>query len=342
MAPPLLLDVKTGRILDLFEEQVNMSPFALAFGADGQRLAMAVTDEIHVVSQARSLDGATVTVGQGPIRRLAVSPDERLLALGRDDGTIVVWDVPAKRVLQTLSGHGLSVFDVGFVPAPAGLLLASVGGDGLVQIWDPRAGGQPLHTLQKHGGAVYSLAVRPDGRQIATGGEDGLVRTWDPVTGRADLAPFEHGAPVSALAYDPAGTALASGGMDRTVRVWSAASGRRWLGPLAHEHQLTSLAFSPDGRLLAGGGRAIDKVGMVRIWDASSGYVSATVESPRGVDSLSFSHDSRRIATCGSDSVVQIWDATGRARDTLFKRPHRPCLGRPLRPPRLASLLGGT
>ena len=127
--------------------------------------------------------------------------------------------------------------------------------------------------------------------------------------------------PVSALAYDPAGTALASGGMDRTVRVWSAASGRRWLGPLAHEHQLTSLAFSPDGRLLAGGGRAIDKGGMVRIWDASSGYVSATVESPRGVDSLSFSHDSRRIATCGSDSVVQIWDATG-GHETLSLNGH--------------------
>jgi WD40 repeat protein len=29
------------------------------------------------------------------------------------------------------------------------------------------------------------------------------------------------------------------------------------------------------------------------------------------VDCLSFSRDSRRIATCGSDSVVQVWDATG-------------------------------
>ncbi len=29
------------------------------------------------------------------------------------------------------------------------------------------------------------------------------------------------------------------------------------------------------------------------------------------MDTLSFSSDSRRIATCGSDSVVQIWDATG-------------------------------
>ena len=70
-----------------------MSPFSLAFGAGGQMLAMAVGDEIHVVRLARSLHGETVAASLGPIRRLAASPDERLLALGRENGTIVVWDV---------------------------------------------------------------------------------------------------------------------------------------------------------------------------------------------------------------------------------------------------------
>ena len=73
-----------------------------------------------MVRLARSLDGATVAASLGPIRRLAASPDERLLALGREDGTIVVWDMPAGRVLQTLSGHGLAVFGLAFVPGPGG------------------------------------------------------------------------------------------------------------------------------------------------------------------------------------------------------------------------------
>jgi WD40 repeat protein len=160
-------------------------------------------------------------------------------------------------------------------------------------------------------GAVYSMAVRPDGLQIATGGEDGMVRTWDPATGRADLPPLDHGASISALAYDPSGTALASGGMDRTVRVWSATSGRRRLGPLSHPHQLTNLAFSANGRLLAGGGGATGKGGRIWIWDAWTGAISTDVDCPRGVDSLSFSSDGLRIATCGSDSVVQVWDSAG-------------------------------
>ena len=316
-----LVDAQSSQLLDRFHDQLSLSPFSMAFERQGRMLAMAVGEEVHVVRLARSHEGENVAASLGPICRLAASPDERLLALGREDGTIVVWDVRSNRVLQTLGGHSLAVFGVAFVPGPRGARLVSVGGDGLIQIWDPEAGGQPLNTLLGHSGAIYSLAVRPDGREIATGGEDGKVRTWDPATGRADLPPLDHGASISALAYDPTGTTLASGGMDRTVRVWSATSGRRRLGPLSHPHQLTSLAFSPDGRLLAGGGGATD-LGKIQIWDASNGAVSSTVDCPRGVDSLSFSPDSRRIATCGSDAVVQVWDAIG-GHETLSLAGHR-------------------
>jgi WD40 repeat protein len=283
----------------------------MAFGGGGNMLAMAAGDEIHVVHLARNPDGETAAASQGPIRRLAASPDERLLAMDREDGKIVVWDLLAKRVLQVLNGHRLNVFGLAFVASPRGLLLVSVGGDGLVQIWDPVAGGLPLHILSDHRGAVYSVAVRPDGRQFATGGEDGFVRIWDPATGQVDLPRLDHGASISALAYAPDNTALASGGMDSLVRVWSATSGRRGLGPISHPHHLSSLAFSPDARFLAGGGGAPDKGGTIVIWNASSGTISTEVKCPRGVDSLSFSSDSRRIATCGADAVVQVWDATG-------------------------------
>lgn len=149
-----------------------------------------------------------------------------------------------------------------------------------------------------------------------------MVRTWDPVSGRPELPPIDHGGPVSALAYDPTGAALASGGTNRSVQVWSASSGGRRLGPLVHEYPIACLAFSPDGRLLAAGGGANDKGGAVRVWDAYSGKVLITIDCRRGVDSLCFSPDSRRVATCGIDTVVQIWDVTGGA-ETLSLQGHR-------------------
>jgi WD40 repeat protein len=317
-----LFDARRGRILDVFVEQANRSSSSLVFGAGARLLAMAVGNEVHVAHLARRPDGVTLASGLGPVDRLALSPGERLLALGRDDGTIVIWDVRAGRALQILGGHGLAVFGLAFVPRTHGAWLVSVGGDGRIHVWDPDARGQPLRAFSGRARAVYAVAARSDGRQIAAGGDDGSVLTWDPATGRPDLTALDHGGPVTALAYDPTGTALASGSMDRTVRVWSARSGGRRLGPLEHPHPVTSLAFSPDGRLLAAGGGAPDKGGRVLIWDASSGTVSATVDCPRGVDSLSFSPDSRRIATCGADAVVQVWDATG-GHETLSLSGHR-------------------
>jgi WD40 repeat protein len=273
---------------------------------------MAVGSDAHVVHLARRPDGVTLASGLGPVDRMALSPDERLLAWVRDGrGTIGVWDVRDGRVRQTLGGHGLKVFGLAFVPRPEGTWLVSGGGDGRIHVWDHDLGGKPLRAFSGRAGAIYSVAARPDGRQIATGGDDGSVLTWNPATGCSDLAALNHGAPVTALAYDLTGTALASGGMDCTVRVWYARSGGRRLGPLKHPHPVTSLAFSPDGRLLAGGGGSTDKGGRVLIWDASSGTISATIDCPRGVDSLSFSPDGRRIATSGADAAIQVWDATG-------------------------------
>jgi WD40 repeat protein len=156
---------------------------------------------------------------------------------------------------------------------------------------------------------------------MATAGQDGGIRAWDPDTGRPSLAPIEHGGAVSALVYDPSGGSLASGGMDGMVRVWSSGWGRPQLGPLRHNSALTCLAYSPDGRVLAGGGGVPDRAGNVTIWGARRGHVRSHVESPRGIDGLSFSPDGQRIATCRSDALVRVWD-TSSGHETLTLKGH--------------------
>ena len=143
-----LLDVQRGRILDLFDDQVNLSPFALAFGAKGHMLAMAVGDEIHVVRLDRSRDGATVAASLGPIRpargqprRAAAGPGPR----GRHDRRVGLARGTSSPNSERARSGGVRP---GFRAGPRGPRLVSVGGDGLVKIWDPEAGGQPLRTLR--------------------------------------------------------------------------------------------------------------------------------------------------------------------------------------------------
>lgn len=64
---------------------------------------------------------------------VAYSPDERLLAVGYEDGTIDLIDVDRFLVLTTLPGHRGQVIDLAF--ARDGRTLASIGSDGTVRFW---------------------------------------------------------------------------------------------------------------------------------------------------------------------------------------------------------------
>ena len=61
----------------------------------------------------------------------------------------------------------------------------AAGADGTVRLWpfDELGSGQPLLTLQAHGGAVLGLAFDAEQRLLASGGEDGVVRLWDAESG---------------------------------------------------------------------------------------------------------------------------------------------------------------
>lgn len=129
-----------------------------------------------------------------------------------------------------------------------------------------------------------------------------------------------HGAEafVVSLAASPDGRLLAAGDQDGHLMVWEIASGQLLFKKYAHRFSVWSVAFSPDGTLLGSGG--FD--GTVRLWDTGSWIEVGLLIEPRLVDAenkdrahmgwvrcVTFSPDSRTIATSGCDGYVRIWDA---------------------------------
>jgi peptide/nickel transport system permease protein len=257
----------------------------------------------------------------GGLRALAWSPDGALLAVGGDDGAIVLTAVERggsagagagataragdARRLATLTGHERGVNALAF--APGGALLASAGDDRTVRLWEAGDGGwREAAVLRGHERLVASLAFSPDGALLASGSRDRTIVLWD-VAARKEAARLErHYLDVLALAFSPGGEFLASGSLDRTVVVWNVAARRSERELSEHAAAVHALAWSPDGSLLAAGLSA----NAVQVWDAPLFAARLRLEGHAArVNALAFDPaGGRRLASAGADGSLRLWD----------------------------------
>lgn len=154
--------------------------------------------------------GSALAVAFGP------DPQEPLLAVGRKDGRVEVWDGATGQLLHELRGHRNQVNAVAF--APDGTRLASASLDGTLRVW-LLAGDDPPLVLDALGAGIRSVAFSADGAWIASGDLHGEIRIWDATSGDPRVGMAGHRGQVLGLEFDGAEWLL-SGGEDRTLRRW--------------------------------------------------------------------------------------------------------------------------
>ncbi|MEM7306440.1 MAG: protein kinase [Planctomycetota bacterium] len=234
-----------------------------------------------------------------------------LLAVGYENGVVLLWDYAARELLYALEGHDGAVHDLAW--SPDGDLLASASEDGDVRLW--RAlDGEGLRVLSGHEGAVYAAEFSPDGSLVATGSDDGRVRIWDTSSGRIFARHDGHTAAVLALAFRPDGLQLVSGGADQTLQVWDGDT-EQVRAIFGHEERVRTLAFTPDGSLVLSGGDD----GTFRSWDPDLGGAFTDLLSARhrGIGSsrrmghitaVDFHPGGVLCLTGHNDGTISIWD----------------------------------
>jgi WD40 repeat protein len=204
-----------------------------------------------------------------PALALALSPDEKTLAIGRG-GRIYLHDASQKELplLKELAAHRDAVQSLAW--SGDGLRLAS-GGFRQVVLWDTRTWEQALTLTNELHGRVTALAFTRDHQELLTAdsvaAESGWIRQFKLGDGSQIAGWQAHGDSILALDVSTDGKLLATAGADRLGRLWELESRKELKRFERHEGHLLAIAFNPDASWVATG--ATDK--LMKIWDVKTG-----------------------------------------------------------------------
>jgi len=244
---------------------------------------------------------------------IALSPDQRLVAVGSFDGTLKVWDLREQCLLKQWRPHqpaiyGLYFFDDGKVLASLAVLPHQKVD---LRRWDVASWREiPFGPIDVN--MCYGLAQSSDQRLLALTYADKPVHVWDWASGRLEATLVSNGNWNSSWTptFSPDGRLLAAA-VGMRCYVWEVGSWRP-LGVLEQPVSgVVSVAFSPDSkRLVTGSQVGGDLQRAVEIWDyvAQRGLLSLRSRG-QFTGWIEFSPDGNTLLAQSWDGVVELWHA---------------------------------
>jgi WD40 repeat protein len=173
-------------------------------------------------------DSATLGVTRrfrwkGSILTLALSTDERIVAVGCQDDSVHFWRFADSQDAQ-MTGYETKPTSLSWSADSRDL---ATNGGATVPVWSfDRRGpeGRPPRQLAAHRAPVSQVAFAPAGTQLATGCRDGKVLLWDVGAAENPISGAQMDAGIEFIAWSARrkGRSLAVVDTSGAVRLWSA------------------------------------------------------------------------------------------------------------------------
>lgn len=280
---------------------------AFTAGVDGKVFARKLVDDTAPAA-AQFLHDAGA-----PISALALLGET--LAVGTDDGRVLVLDAETGALRTTIAAHDGVVTSLRLHPFGGALL--SAGADGTWATWSLEDGAL-LRRVEASAARLLALDLDASGQLLATLSEQGTLRLWETETGALlhTLAWYERRH--LDVALSPDGRWLWAAGRDGQLDVWEILSTVDEEGPIladvverrgrwrVHAHAVSALAVSADGRRLLTAS-AVDNA--LCLWDPETRAELVQLTGHDGpLRALALDATGARALVANGDGSALVWD----------------------------------
>lgn len=302
---------------------------ALAFSADGKKLAVGMARQALIYDPATWQPVSTFTQVQNTVRALTFHPDGKRLAvcsgIPGKSGDLILWDTTTPDSVRKFSPEKDTIEAVAFGKSGETLLGSN---DSRAHFY-PQAnvGAGPI--LDEHNGRVLAVAISPKEKYIfITGAMDKVVKVWEETKPQVVVNFDQATAGITGLAFLPNGDQFVGSSMDGNLYWWGVSydakkrvfSGYHFRTVGAHTDGVLCLSMSAGGQRFITGG--MDH--RVAVWNLDGGQIRAFSDPKLPIYAVAISPDGKTAAGAGREGLIYIWDVEANRLAAVIAPPAAP------------------
>lgn len=214
-------------------------------------------------------------------------------------------ELKTKKPIQAIPAHESNVTDICVTPDGNGLI--SCGEDKTIKLWDRRTGQQQKTLITKD--VLNTMVLLPNAHNIIVGGESGQISIWDIRNSSCLSTDTIVKSPVRSISLAPNGSCIVAAymnGLAVNFDMKDISLTEKYRIQAHNETQLRCV-ISPDSKMFA----TSSGDNSTKLWNLENGELKHTLIASDEKDwifDVSFTADSTRVCTGGSDGICRVWD----------------------------------
>ncbi|MDZ8106238.1 MAG: hypothetical protein RM338_11540 [Nostoc sp. DedQUE12a] len=257
-------------------------------------------------------DGTFFKTHQGEFSDGNFSPDNRTVALIKNDNTVEISSTDSKQI-KILKGHKSRVFQISF--SQNGETIATASDDKIVKIW--QRDGKLITTLNNLN-QVSQISFSPNGKTIVIFSEDKTIQLWG-IDGKFITS---LNGDIENLAFSRNSETLAILDSDNTIKFLG--KDGKLIKSLKSDREM-SVSFSPDGEIIVIHGRLQNNAQkIVELWSMDGTFLTnlQNKDKSSNITDIRFTPDSQIIFGYGDSYKLYFWKRDGSVMSTFDKNVH--------------------